>query len=72
MVGSTEPRQALPGTIRGDFSLDSYAVSDKKKRSVRNLVHASGTTAEADREIALWFTQQELHSYTGLHDHHLY
>ncbi|MDP1694519.1 MAG: nucleoside-diphosphate kinase [Candidatus Woesearchaeota archaeon] len=72
IVGSTEPRQALPGTIRGDFSLDSYAVSDKKKRSVRNLVHASGTPAEADREIALWFTQQELYSYTGLHDHHLY
>ena len=72
IVGSTEPRQALPGTIRGDFSLDSYAVSDKKGRSVRNLVHASGTTAEADREINLWFTKSELHSYAGLHDHHIY
>lgn len=72
IVGSTEPRQALPGTIRGDFSLDSYALSDNKQRSVRNLVHASGTKIEADREITLWFTQQELHSYKGLHDHHIY
>lgn len=72
IVGSTEPRQALPGTIRGDFSLDSYTLSDKKQRSVRNLVHASGTKAEADREIALWFAPEELYPYTGLHDHHLY
>ncbi len=72
LVGSTEPRQALPGTIRGDFALDSYALSDKKGRSVRNIVHASGTKMEADREIGLWFTTQELHSYKGLHDHHIY
>ncbi len=72
IVGSTEPRQASPGTIRGDFALDSYALSDNKGRSVRNLVHASGTKAEADREISLWFTAQELYSYKGVHDHHLY
>ena len=72
IVGSTEPRQALPGTIRGDFSLDSYALSDNKKRSVRNLVHASGTKSEAEREIALWFTPAELYSYKGMHDHHIY
>lgn len=72
LVGSTEPRQAPPGTIRGDFSVDSYMISDKKGRAVRNLVHASGTTVEADREIALWFTPAEVHSYKGPHDHHLY
>ena len=72
LVGSTEPRQALPGTIRGDFSLDSYALSNHKKRSVRNLVHASETKAEAEREIALWFAQTELYSYKGMHDHHIY
>ncbi len=72
IVGSTEPRQALPGTIRGDFALDSYMLSDKKGRSVRNIVHASGTKAEADREISLWFTTQELYSYQGMHDHHIY
>ena len=42
LVGTTEPRQAAPGTIRGDFMLDSYKTADTKARSLRNLVHASG------------------------------
>jgi nucleoside-diphosphate kinase len=55
IVGNTEPRQALPGTIRGDYSLDSYKWADEGKRSIHNMVHASGTVEEAKREIALWF-----------------
>jgi nucleoside-diphosphate kinase len=72
IVGSTEPRQALPGTIRGDFMHDSYKVADGKERSVRNLVHASGTLEEAFREIPLWFSDKELHSYKKELDKHHY
>lgn len=63
MVGHTEPRQALPGTIRGDYTFDSYHLSDAHQRPIRNLVHASGTIAEAQREIALWFESKELYTY---------
>jgi nucleoside-diphosphate kinase len=55
LVGATEPKQAVPGTIRGDFLLDSYEIADKEKRAVRNLIHASSDVKEAEREIKLWF-----------------
>jgi len=63
IIGHTEPRQAVPGTIRGDFSFDSYTFADANKRVIRNLVHASGSVEEAEREIALWFKKDELHDY---------
>ncbi len=63
LVGHTEPRQALPGTIRGDYSFDSYQLGDKEQRPIRNLVHASGTQEEAEREIALWFKKNEIYEY---------
>ncbi|MEK6903651.1 MAG: nucleoside-diphosphate kinase [Nanoarchaeota archaeon] len=69
LVGNTEPRQALPGTIRGDFSFDSYALSDAQQRPVRNIIHASGTVVEAEREIGLWFSADEIYKYRGLADH---
>ena len=64
IVGHTEPRQAAMGTIRGDFSIDSFAIADTDKRVIRNLVHASGTVQEAEREIALWFKKDEVYTYT--------
>ncbi|MSS74811.1 nucleoside-diphosphate kinase [Candidatus Pacearchaeota archaeon] len=71
MVGSTEPRQSPPGTIRGDFALlESYALADKKQRVLRNLIHASDTVENAKREIALWFNNTELHQYTKELDKH--
>ena len=70
IVGHTEPRQASPGTIRGDFMHDSYAIADGKNRPIRNLIHASGTPKEAEREIPLWFTLEELHSYSKELDKH--
>lgn len=63
IVGSTEPRASLPGTIRGDFaSIESYSVADEKKRVVKNLIHASDAVESARREINLWFSPEELHS----------
>ena len=71
MVGSTEPRSAAPGTIRGDFaSVESYALADVKKRVLRNLIHASDTYDNAKREIALWFSPHDLHSYSKEIDKH--
>ena len=71
MVGSTEPRQAAPGTIRGDFAVvESYALADAKKRVLRNLIHASDTRENAKREIKLWFDNDELHKYAKELDKH--
>lgn len=64
IVGSTDPKSAAFGTIRGDFSFDSYAMADADKRVLRNLVHASGKVEEAEREIALWFKKDEVYNYT--------
>ena len=67
-TGSTEARQALPGTIRGDYGHDSYQAADQEKRTSRNLIHASTSTEEAEREISLWFNEEELHSYQNSKD----
>src|SRR3989344_8810053 len=42
LVGGTEPLTSDVGTIRGDYVLDSYAMSDPDNRAIRNLLHASG------------------------------
>jgi len=55
LVGDTLPLYADPGTIRGDFETDSPIAANRAKRAVRNLVHASGDTDEAEREVRLWF-----------------
>jgi len=60
LVGATYPIDADPGTIRGDFGLDSPAVGLKSKRNVLNLVHASGTVEEAEKEIDIWFEKDEI------------
>lgn len=71
MVGSTEPKSSAPGTIRGDFaSVESYAISDKKERAARNLIHASDSVENAKREIAVWFTEKEIYSYKKDLDKH--
>ena len=63
LVGPTMPSQAEMGTIRGDFSVDSATLANVQKRAVHNLVHASGNIEEAEKEIALWFTTEEIHEY---------
>lgn len=63
IVGPTLPSLAAPGTIRGDLSLDSSALANEKKRAIKNLIHASGNKEEAELEISLWFTPEEIHTY---------
>lgn len=63
IVGPTLPVFAPPGTIRGDYSVDSPVLANQEKRSVKNLIHASGNPEEAEYEIALWFENHEIHDY---------
>jgi nucleoside-diphosphate kinase len=57
IVGDTNPAAAVPGTIRGDFSLDSYGLADQCGRTMQNLIHASDSPATAEKEITLWFKE---------------
>jgi nucleoside-diphosphate kinase len=63
LVGSTEPKSAEAGSIRGSFSSDSYSLADISGRAVRNVVHASSDKKDAEREIAIWFKENEIISY---------
>lgn len=71
IVGSTEPKSAAPGTIRGDFAHVSYGYADKKGIGIKNLVHASANEADAKKEVSLWFKKDEIHSYKTVHDIHI-
>ncbi len=51
--GATRPHEAAPGTIRGDFALET----------AQNLVHASDSAETAAAEVALWFRDAEILSY---------
>uniref|UniRef100_A0A668AXC0 Nucleoside diphosphate kinase n=1 Tax=Myripristis murdjan TaxID=586833 RepID=A0A668AXC0_9TELE len=55
MLGATNPADSNPGTIRGDFCID---VS-------KNIIHGSDSVESAKKEIALWFKNEELVSYTS-------
>ncbi len=63
LVGHGSPLQADVGTIRADYTIDSYLVADEADRVTRNLVHASSSVDEAERELKVWFTPEELFDY---------
>lgn len=63
IVGATVPVFAEPGTIRGQYSVDSPVRANATKRAVHNLIHASGNPEEAAFEEKLWFKKGEIHSY---------
>lgn len=70
MVGATEPKSALPGTIRGDYTHISFNYANSvSKTSIPNVIHASGNAAEAQLEIAHWFAQSELYDYETVYQH---
>ena len=60
IVGGTEPKSALPGTIRGDFAHHSYEYTNGKGIAIKNLIHASDSVNSANKEIKLWFKEDEL------------
>lgn len=67
LVGATEPKSALPGTIRADFAHVSYQYSDQKGIGIFNLIHASATPEEARVEISVWFKPEELVTHKPLY-----
>lgn len=68
MVGATEPKSALPGTIRGDYAHVSYDVANASGKSISNVLHASADKEEAEQEIAHWFSESELYTYETVHE----
>lgn len=60
LCGYTAPLKADVGSIRGDYALDSPLYANLEKRAIENLVHASGDKEEAEKEIALWFSPEEI------------
>lgn len=67
-VGATEPQEALPGTIRGDYAHMTFGHADSQGKGVPNIIHASGNKKEAEEEIAHWFSHSELYDYPTVHE----
>lgn len=72
ITGGTEPLTSDVGTIRGDFAIDTYAMADMDQRSVRNLLHASGSAEEVEKEIPIWFQEKEVLEYNHIQEKILY
>lgn len=72
MVGGTEPLSSEAGTIRGDLTIDSYALANADNRAVRNLIHCSDVPEEAEREIKIWFRDGEIMDYKHVNEKMLY
>ncbi|GGJ60321.1 nucleoside-diphosphate kinase [Anoxybacillus voinovskiensis] len=62
MMGKTNPKEALPGTIRGDFGVTVG----------KNVIHGSDSPASAEREINLFFKEEELVNYSKLMNEWVY
>lgn len=76
LVGGTEPITADTGTIRGDLTLDSYFLCDADDgRAVRNLIHCTDPAdgeGEAEREISVWFKEEEIVKWISINEKMLY
>jgi nucleoside-diphosphate kinase len=72
LVGGTEPTTSDVGTIRGDLTIDSYSLAALDDRAVRNLVHCSDSPEEAEREIPIWFSEQDIIKYRLVQEQILY
>ncbi|MCX7956201.1 MAG: nucleoside-diphosphate kinase [Patescibacteria group bacterium] len=70
--GNTIPVLASPGTIRGDFSHDSIDLANEQNRPLRNIIHASDTVEDGEKEVALWFKPEELFSYKKADEKFMY
>lgn len=63
LVGTTYPSESAPGTIRGDYSVESPMIANTQGRTIRNLIHASGNVEEAKFERKLWFHEKDIYDY---------
>jgi len=72
LVGGTEPLTSDVGTLRGDYTIDSYELAGLDDRAVRNLIHCSDMPEEAAREIKIWFNDNEIINYRLVAEQILY
>jgi nucleoside-diphosphate kinase len=71
-AGATNPLVADIGSIRGDYSTESYEMSDELGRAIHSIVHASGSVEEAETEIGIWFKPGEIFDYEMIDEHVFY
>lgn len=67
LVGDTSAREAHPATIRGRFGHMSMDHADEAGRHYKNIVHAAEDLDAAERELEIWFEDEELHEYRVAH-----
>ncbi len=72
LVGGTEPLTSDVGTIRGDFTIDSYGLANIDCRAVRNLIHCTDPEDDSQFEIDLWFKPFEIINYKSISEKMLY
>lgn len=68
MVGTLDPKESPPGTIRGDYTHVSRSFTNSRGGTLPNIIHASGDVAEAKKEIELWFAKDELYDYSVVYE----
>ena len=71
LVGDTEPHNAAPGTIRGDHAHTTTQHANSEDKPVKNLVHAAEDHDDAERELALWFDEEDLRPVGRLDTDHI-
>lgn len=60
ILGSTSPADGDIGTVRDDYSVDTYALADFLDRSTMTMLHASDSVENAERELKIWFKESEI------------
>jgi len=63
IIGDTDASEAHPSTIRGQYAHMSMDHADDAGNLYRNIIHASATKEEAEKEVGIWFAEEELHDY---------
>ncbi len=61
LVGTTDPKESAPGTIRGDYTHVTRGYTNPIGATLPNILHASGNVEEATKEIELWFSDSEIY-----------
>ncbi len=67
IVGDTDALEAHPATIRGRFAHMSMEHADSAGKNYKNIIHASATKEEAEKELEIWFDESEIHDYRVAH-----
>lgn len=72
MRGSTSPLQSEAGTVGFDYSLESYELADAGDWAIRNILHGSDSPEAAEREIPIWFSEDEFVKYETAAERYIY